>query len=70
MLQNSLVGFVLLDTSAVILKEICFKVMLEGHNDHLFNAHIQEIVSDGESAVVFVEELGERLSWFFLLSML
>ena len=36
------------------------QVTLDGHEDHVFNAYIQELKSDGETAVIFVEELGER----------
>jgi len=39
---------------------LCGQVILDGHGDHQFNAHVQEVKSDSESAVVFVEELGER----------
>lgn len=35
-------------------------MILDGHGDHQFNAHVQEVRSETESAVVFVEELGER----------
>jgi len=35
--------------------------MIDGHEDHLFNAHIQELKPDNATAVIFVEELGEKL---------
>jgi len=36
-------------------------VTIDGHEGHLFNAHIQELMPDNATAVIFVEELGERL---------
>lgn len=31
---------------------------IEGHEGHLFNAHIQELKPDNTTAIIFVEELG------------
>jgi len=39
-------------------------VSIDGCEGHLFNAHIQELKPD--SAVIFVEELGEKLVIVFL----
>jgi len=36
-------------------------VTIDGHEGHLFNAHIQELKPDCTTAVIFVEELGEKL---------
>jgi len=35
--------------------------MIDGHDDHLFNCHVQELKPDNATAVIFVEELGEKL---------
>ena len=35
--------------------------MIDGREGHLFNAHIQELKPDSATAVIFVEELGEKL---------
>jgi len=36
-------------------------VTVDGYEGHLFNAHIQELKPDNTTAVIFVEELGEKL---------
>ena len=36
------------------------QVSIDGHEGHLFNAHIQELKPDNTTAVIFVEELGEK----------
>jgi len=48
-------------------------VAIDGHDGHLFNAHIQELKPDNTTAVIFVEELGEKSvlsSYLYLLAYL
>jgi len=43
-------------------------VTIDGYEGHLFNAYIQELKLDNTAAVIFVEELGEKLVALFLLT--